>query len=153
MLRTSFRLNIHSIVCLNVKELFAWIRRYIGNLSDSNGIWTHNHLARNRTLNHLANWPFWLNGWVFVYELSGCGFESRCCHIKAVGLLVLTVIYVLFIIKEPLTSIFFFRGAARNFMEGGSKFSKTCWPTKKTLGYGTVKSVSFGPFSMRNYVL
>ena len=27
-------------------------------------------------------WPVWLNGWVFVYELSGCGFESRCCHIK-----------------------------------------------------------------------
>ena len=22
----------------------------------------------------------WLNGWVFVYELSGCGFESSCCH-------------------------------------------------------------------------
>ena len=24
--------------------------------------------------------PVWLNGWVFVYELSGCGFESRCNH-------------------------------------------------------------------------
>ena len=23
----------------------------------------------------------WLNGWVFVYELSGCGFESRHCHL------------------------------------------------------------------------
>ena len=22
-------------------------------------------------------WTFWLIGWVFVYELSGCGFESR----------------------------------------------------------------------------
>ena len=22
--------------------------------------------------------PVWLNGWVFVYELSGCEFESRC---------------------------------------------------------------------------
>ena len=22
--------------------------------------------------------PVWLNGWVFVYELSGCGFESSC---------------------------------------------------------------------------
>ena len=27
-------------------------------------------------------WPVWLNGWVFVYELSGCGFESRCCHLN-----------------------------------------------------------------------
>ena len=25
-------------------------------------------------------WPVWLNGCVFVYELSGCGFESRCSH-------------------------------------------------------------------------
>ena len=23
----------------------------------------------------------WLNGWVFVYELSGCGFESRCSRL------------------------------------------------------------------------
>ena len=22
--------------------------------------------------------PVWLNGWVFVYELSCCGFESHC---------------------------------------------------------------------------
>ena len=26
--------------------------------------------------------PDWLNGWVFVYELSGCGFESRCSHLN-----------------------------------------------------------------------
>ena len=25
-------------------------------------------------------WPIWLNGWVFFYELSGCGFESSCSH-------------------------------------------------------------------------
>ena len=27
-------------------------------------------------------WPVWLNGWVFVYELSGCRFESRCSHLN-----------------------------------------------------------------------
>ena len=27
-----------------------------------------------------SSWPAWLNGWVFVYELSGCGFESSCSH-------------------------------------------------------------------------
>ena len=27
-------------------------------------------------------WPVWLNGWVFVYELSGCVFESSCSHLK-----------------------------------------------------------------------
>ena len=23
-----------------------------------------------------------ISGWVFVYELSGCGFESCCSHLK-----------------------------------------------------------------------
>ena len=55
---------------LNVKELLAWNRRDIWSLSDSNRIRTHNHLLCKRTLNHL----------VFVYELSGCGCESRCCR-------------------------------------------------------------------------
>ena len=27
-------------------------------------------------------WPVWPNGWVFVYELSGCGFESCCSHLN-----------------------------------------------------------------------
>ena len=27
-------------------------------------------------------WPVWLNGWVFVYELSGCEFESRCSQLR-----------------------------------------------------------------------
>ena len=27
-------------------------------------------------------WSVWLNGLVFVYKLSGCGFESRCCHLN-----------------------------------------------------------------------
>ena len=45
--------------CLNVKETLAQNRRNIWSLSNSNGL-------------------VWLNGWVFVYELSGCGFESRC---------------------------------------------------------------------------
>ena len=26
--------------------------------------------------------PVWLNGWVSVYVLSGCGFESRCSHLS-----------------------------------------------------------------------
>ena len=27
-------------------------------------------------------WPVWLNGWVFVYELSGCGFKSSYSHLN-----------------------------------------------------------------------
>ena len=27
--------------------------------------------------------PVWLNGWLFVYELSGCGFQFRCSHLSS----------------------------------------------------------------------
>ena len=27
-------------------------------------------------------WPVWPNGWVLVYELNGCGFESSCSHLN-----------------------------------------------------------------------
>ena len=30
------------------------------------------------------NCPVWLYGGVFVYELSGCGFESRCCYLNVI---------------------------------------------------------------------
>ena len=57
--------------------------------SNRNGIRPHNHLVHNRTVNQLVKlakwlvkWPVWLNGWVFVYEISGCGFESCCCHLN-----------------------------------------------------------------------
>ena len=26
--------------------------------------------------------PVWPNGWMFVYELGGCGIESSCSHSK-----------------------------------------------------------------------
>ena len=66
--------------CLNVKELLAWNRPDIWRLSDCNGIQIHNHLVCKWKLNRLtklAKWLKWLNSWVFVYELSGCGFKSR----------------------------------------------------------------------------
>ena len=70
-------------------HLLKWQQR------DSN----HSHLVRKPTLNHLVKLAFkWfscvvstylcgvfdcmLNSWVSVYELSVCGFESRCCHLK-----------------------------------------------------------------------
>ena len=40
-----------------------------------NGTRTHNHVVRKRTLNHLAKLAKVV--WVVVYELSGCGCESR----------------------------------------------------------------------------
>ena len=50
--------------CQNVKELFAWSRCKI---------WISNCSI---------NWSVWPNGWVFINELSGCGFEASCSHLK-----------------------------------------------------------------------
>ena len=45
----------------------------------SNGIRTHNHLVRKRTLNHLAK----LAGWLCVrLQTKWCGFESRYCNLS-----------------------------------------------------------------------
>ena len=36
----------------------------------------------DKNLQHSSiNWPVWLNGWVFIFKLIGCGFESRCSHL------------------------------------------------------------------------
>ena len=67
--------TLHS--SLNVKELHDQNMCDIWSLSDSNGIRTHNYLVRKRTLNHLAKVAK-----PFVYKLSGCGFESHCCHLS-----------------------------------------------------------------------
>ena len=41
---------------------------------------TNKSFYRQITSNKIV-WPVWINGWVFVYELGGCGFESSC-HLK-----------------------------------------------------------------------
>ena len=71
MSHTSFRVNLQSIVCLNIKELLPRSRCHIWSLSDSNGIQTHNYLVRKRTPNHLASVclrTMWL--WVRIPLLS-----------------------------------------------------------------------------------
>ena len=54
---------IHTLVCLNVKELLARRRHHMYNLSHRNEIWTQNHFVCKRTLNHLAKLGEWLS-WV-----------------------------------------------------------------------------------------
>ena len=46
---------------LNFKEIFAWNRRDIWSLSDSNEIRIQNNLVCKRTLNHLAKLAKWLH--------------------------------------------------------------------------------------------
>ena len=74
MFCTSFRVNPHSIICLNVKELLAESRRHIWSLSDSNMIRIHNHLVRKRTLNHLAKLAKWL--WRLLWARSSLTFRQ-----------------------------------------------------------------------------
>ena len=51
-----------STLCLNVKELLAQNSCDIWSLSDWNGTWTHSHLVRKWTLNHLDSlWNAYFN--------------------------------------------------------------------------------------------
>ena len=103
--------SIYQLLIINcfVLKLFLKPHWKFESISDCNGTWTHNHLVRKGTLKHLAKlakwlrcvvstytvkwtvqylqhsstiWPVWLNSWVFLYELSGCGFKSRCSNLN-----------------------------------------------------------------------
>ena len=73
----SSRVKPHSIVSLNDKELLAPSRCYILRLSSRNGIPTHNHLIRNRTLDHLAKLAKWLSCFVSTYLYGAFIIMSR----------------------------------------------------------------------------
>ena len=59
-------------------------------LSDCNGTQTHmiqHDNSQMRCTDQYSQhssiiWPVWLNDWVFVHELSGCGFHSRYSHLE-----------------------------------------------------------------------
>ena len=57
--------------------------------SDNHRVWIHSDSYRqmHRTDKYPQHssiiWrPVWLNGWVLVYKLSSCGFESNCSHLE-----------------------------------------------------------------------
>ena len=43
---------------------------------------TYSQMHRTDKYSQLSSviWSVWPSGWVFVYELSGCEFESSCSH-------------------------------------------------------------------------
>ena len=69
-------------ICLNVKEPLARIRRHIWWLSDCNGTRTHNHLVRNRTLNHLAQLAKWLSCVVRTYLYGAFDCMILSYHVR-----------------------------------------------------------------------
>ena len=46
-------------------------------------IMSHTHLKSIYSLQLSECRTVWLNSWVFVYDLSGCQFKSRCIHLRA----------------------------------------------------------------------
>ena len=99
--RQIFRKTNISYPLIRKSALFSWNTRF----DDNNEIRTHNHitiecgftlkLVRDMIITYSqmhrtdkysqhssVTWPVWLNHWVFVYEISGCGFESHCCHLN-----------------------------------------------------------------------
>ena len=79
MSSTNFRVNLHSLVCLNVKELLAQSRYHIWSLSDSNRIRSHNHLVHKQALNHLAKLVKWLSCVVstYLYGVFDCMLHAK----------------------------------------------------------------------------
>ena len=45
---------------------------------------TYSQIHRKDKYSELSSiiWPVWLSGWVFIYEQSGCGFESSWSHLN-----------------------------------------------------------------------
>ena len=75
MSSTRFRVNPNSLGAFSsLLKTTCRDRRHIWSLSDSDG-------SRCSTIR-----PICLNGWVFVYELNGCGFESRCTYLSFIYL-------------------------------------------------------------------
>ena len=93
-------------IWMNVKELLARSSREIWSLSDcfeqgvpwylgKYRVWIHSetHTWHDKNISQIyctdkysqyssIILPVSLNGWVFVYELSGFGFESSCSHLN-----------------------------------------------------------------------
>ena len=63
-----------------------WIQRECGfslkHVRDMTRTYSQMHRTGKYSEHSSIIWPVWLNGWVFVYELSGCGFESSCSHLN-----------------------------------------------------------------------
>ena len=82
MSRTSFRVDIYYIVCLNDKELLARRNRRIRTLSDNIEIEIHKHLVRKRKFNYLAKLAKWFSRVVITYTYGAFDFMILLCHVR-----------------------------------------------------------------------
>ena len=69
--------------CLNFKELLAIECGFtLKRVRDMIRTYSQMHRTDKYSQHSSIIWPVWQNGSVFVCELSGCGFESSCSHLK-----------------------------------------------------------------------
>ena len=86
MSRTCFRVNISDFAPALNKE-FLDIQATIEygftlkRVRDMTRTYSQMHRTDKYSQHSSITWSVWLNGGVFVYELSGCGFESSCTHL------------------------------------------------------------------------
>ena len=94
---TCFRVNPHSITthwntyhilkhvynaCITqITRLWNAYTHTMKRVCDMTRIYSQMYHTDKHSQHSSIIWPVWLNGWVFVYKLSGCRFESHCSHI------------------------------------------------------------------------
>ena len=80
----SFKLQIWCLLQARSSLIFRQTMecRFTLNLAGDK-IVTYSQMHRTDTYSQRSSfiWPVWLNGRAFIYELSGCGFESRCSRL------------------------------------------------------------------------
>ena len=91
---TRFRVDLHSLVCLNVKELLAQNRHDSWGLCDCNGIWHYKRTLESEHSNHFAKLAF------FKMIEPCCEYLPECW----VWLCVLTMLHMSF--RVTLNSVF-----------------------------------------------
>ena len=81
---TSFRVSPHPKICLNVCSLSESnkCRFTLKLVCDMIITCSQMHHTAKNSLHSSVIWPVWLNGWVFIYKLTGCKFLSCCCHLN-----------------------------------------------------------------------
>ena len=74
--------------CACVKQGVPWhsgnyrLRLTLKRVRYMTGTYSQMHCTDKYSQHSSIIWSVWLNGWVFVYELSGCGFEFSCGNLN-----------------------------------------------------------------------
>ena len=67
---------------LHWKMFYEWnINTFLAAYWIQNIITYYFNISQKVKSNNNGNRTIWLNGWVYVHELSGCEFDPCCCHL------------------------------------------------------------------------